>query len=147
MNTMLPNSCGIVDLLLHTMEVLDMTMRTRISSAATGGAWSLSEWTVPPYSAGLPNHWHVRTQTLCYVLDGMLAWTLGQHTFTVAASDCVVMPPGTQHSFFNPAAAPATLLMWSVPGGIEQSIAAAVRLPASSGTLREQYDYFSGLSE
>ena len=93
------------------ISVRDMTVQLCVSPAATGGKWSLSEWSVPPYSVGLPLHWHARTQKVCCVMQGILAWTRDQHMFTLTASDCIVIPAGTRHEFFNPAAAPATLLM------------------------------------
>jgi mannose-6-phosphate isomerase-like protein (cupin superfamily) len=144
MYTALPVFHDGVDPSIETIAVLDMTVRLRITNESTDGGWSLSEWTLPPYSTGLPIHWHARTQKLCYVLNGMLAWTVDQQTFTVSANDCVLIPTGARHSFFNPSAAPATLLMWSLPGGVEQMIAEVTSVPVATRTLG-QYDYFYDL--
>lgn len=140
MSTLLPRSGGLVHTAAPAIEVLGMTMRVTTRDIGASG-WSLLAWTVPPYCAGLPLHWHQRTEKVCYVLSGTLAFTLDQQMFTLRENDCLMIPPGARHYFYNPAAAPAVLLMWCVPGGIEHAIEAMLDRAATAPRL-EQYDYF-----
>jgi len=48
-----------------------------------------------------------------------LAFTLAEQTFTITRGGFVLAPPRTLHHFWNPTAAPATLLNFFTPGGLE----------------------------
>ena len=102
-----------------TIDVRGSTVHIAVSGAAGGGAGLLVEWRLPPYWAGLPLQRHVGTQTVCYVLEGTLAFMLEQHMLTAGRGERVVVTGEVGYRFFNPAAASARLLMWCVPGAVE----------------------------
>jgi mannose-6-phosphate isomerase-like protein (cupin superfamily) len=91
----------------------------KATSDATGGAFDLTEYVVPPYCAGPPCQQYAQASAACYVLDGLLAFTLGDRTITASRGACILIPPGKPYTFFNPTATPATFLLWRVPGAAE----------------------------
>ena len=97
----------------------DMTIIYKVTSADTDGAWSLVEYTLPPYAQGTPLHWHRKTDEAIYVLDGLLALTIDDHTMTASPGTVITIPAGARHAFFNPTATPIRLLLWFCPGGSE----------------------------
>lgn len=104
----------------QSLSLLGSTITCKVTSASTGGAWSLVEYMAPPYWAGPAVHWHTRTTEAFYVLDGTLALTLDDKTSMIGKGACVVVPPGVRHTFFNPTASPVCYLAWFSPGGFEQ---------------------------
>jgi quercetin dioxygenase-like cupin family protein len=105
------------------MNIAGATIRYRATSDATNGAFELAEYTLPPYCEGPPPQHFDRASIACYVLDGLLGFTLDKHTTTAARGVCILIPPGTVYTFFNPTASPATFLLWRTP-------AAATAAPA-----------------
>ncbi len=124
----------------RTLHLLDATITYKVTGATTHGAWSLLEYIAPPYYGGLPAHWHERTLETCYVVAGTMALTLDDHTITVSRGAVIAVPPGVRHTFFNPTAAPVTLLMWFSPSGCEEYFEALAPLLAAepSRPLAEQ---------
>lgn len=98
-----------------TAQTDGLTVTTRISSAATGGHYACTEYLVAPHFHGVAPHWHARTTEWVHVLDGTLAFALDDQTITVARGAVVHVPPRTVHSFWNPAAAAATMLVLYTP--------------------------------
>jgi quercetin dioxygenase-like cupin family protein len=115
---------GTIESILFIMP--NISIRYKASSAETDGAFELIEYTVPPYCAGPVCQGHAQTMIAWYVLEGMLAFTLDGRTITALRGTCVVIPPRTPHTFFNPAAASATFLLWCVPGESEDCCAKLV---------------------
>jgi mannose-6-phosphate isomerase-like protein (cupin superfamily) len=99
-----------------TISGLGVTITYRVSNAATGGAWALLEYNAPPHFAGPAPHWHAHTTELFYVLDGTLAFAIGEETITAPPGTSIHVPPGVVHTFFNPTAARVTFLEWLTPG-------------------------------
>ncbi len=83
----------------------------------SGGMWVLEEMTFAPYSnSALPCTPEIAS--VFYILEGMLAFTIGDETITVTRGATVVVPRGLAHALFNPTAAPATCLVVGVDGTI-----------------------------
>ena len=61
---------------------------------------SLAEATVPPHGA-TEAHLHRVTEELYFFTAGRGRMRLGDDEFDVAAGDCVVIPPGTEHALVN----------------------------------------------
>ena len=99
------------------MSMQRATIRSHVTSDEAKGGLALIEYTVPPYFLGPARHQHPQMTMAWYVLDGMLAFTLDECTITAPRGTCVLIPPGTFLTFFNPTVAPATLLLWCAPGG------------------------------
>ncbi len=100
----------------ETITALGTTITYRVSTEATGGAWALLEYIMPPHFAGPALHRHGHTTELFYIVDGTAAFTLGDETITATPGTSVHIPPGVVHTFFNPTAAPVTFLLWIAPG-------------------------------
>ncbi len=78
----------------------------------TGGAWAIEEVTFAPYcQSAMPCT--LDTARVFYIIEGMLAFTIGEETITVTRGATVVVPQGLAHACFNPTAAPATMPWWS----------------------------------
>jgi mannose-6-phosphate isomerase-like protein (cupin superfamily) len=107
------------------MNIDGATIQYRATREATGGAFDLTEYTVQPYFAGLPVQQYDWASAACYVLSGLLAFTLGTRTITAAPGACIVIPPGTAYTFFNPTASPATFLLWRALGAEGEGTASA----------------------
>lgn len=88
-----------------------------LGGASTGGAFALATLTLPPHSAGLPPHAHAAYAEGHYVLSGALAITAGERTTIVRAGEAVRVAAGVPHSCWNPAAAPAVVLLIAAPAG------------------------------
>lgn len=63
----------------------------------------------PTYIA--PLHIHDRDDEAWYVLEGELAFRLDGRDMRVAAGGGIVVPAGTEHTFWNPSTAPARYLL------------------------------------
>jgi mannose-6-phosphate isomerase-like protein (cupin superfamily) len=77
-------------------------------------AQSLAEATVAP-GAATAEHYHPRSEELYYFVAGEGRMRLGEDEATVAAGDCVVIPPGTVHKLFNDDDGPLVLLCCCAP--------------------------------
>jgi quercetin dioxygenase-like cupin family protein len=86
-----------------------------LSSAETNGAFVIATLTLPPHSPGLPLHAHPGYAEGHYVLSGTLAVTIAERTVIVRAGSALCVPPGVAHACWNPAAAPAMLLLIAAP--------------------------------
>ena len=116
----------------------------------TNGGFCLVELVVPPHFRSVTPHWHAKTTEAFYVLEGTLAFTLAEQTFTVTRGGFVVAPPQTIHQFWNPTAAPATLLNLYTPAGFEayfEELAATFANAAFDSKLANEiaakYDQFA----
>ena len=58
-----------------------------------------------------PLHTHDRDDEGWYVLEGMLAFRVGDSEVEVPAGGALVAPRGTAHTFWNPSAEPARYLL------------------------------------
>ncbi len=126
-----------------TISVAGGTSSIRISSPDTNGALALIECKLLPHGAGPAPHWHARASKLCYVTEGTLAWSLDETTVVVAQHTSILVPPRVVHTFWNPTAAPASVLIWITPAGSEELFAElfAADWTASSASS-SQYDTF-----
>ncbi len=60
-------------------------------------------------------HYHPRSEELYYFVAGEGRMRLDGDEATVAAGDCVVIPPGTPHKLWNTGSAPLVLLCCCAP--------------------------------
>jgi len=102
-----------------TFSFLGATAVLRATGGETGGTFGIAELTLPPHFRHIAPHWHAHTTESFYVLDGTIAFTLDDRTFTLGRGGFVMAPARTVHQFWNPTAAPATLLDLFLPGGFE----------------------------
>jgi len=100
-----------------TLGTLQLTLKA--TGTETGGHFSLVEVTVPPYFSDIWPHFHQESSKAIYLIRGMLAVTLGEETMVVRQGSVILVPPKQVHRFWNPAATPATFLIYFTPAGAE----------------------------
>ncbi len=88
----------------------------------TGEAYALFELTVPP-QGGAPLHRHQLEDEAFYVQEGEVEFQLGEEVIVGTAGTCLHSPKGQFHRFKNIGSAPAKLLCWVVPAGLEKFFA------------------------
>jgi mannose-6-phosphate isomerase-like protein (cupin superfamily) len=82
------------------------------------GSFVIADWTDPGTHPGRPIaglHLHRSDDEAWVVLDGRLGFRVGEDEREVAAGESLLVPRGTPHSYWNPAAAPAHYLLVTTP--------------------------------
>jgi len=102
-----------------TIELMGARIAVLVPSEATGGAFSLVEYTTPPRFPGAPRHYHNGIDELFYVLEGRLTMTAGEERRVIGPGECVAVPRGVVHTFANETDSPARFLVQLTPGGFE----------------------------
>lgn len=103
----------------------------------TGHIFALVCVTLPPHDMGLPPHRHPDHAEGCYVVAGTLALTQDGSTTIVAAHTAALIPAGALHTFWNPTAAPTTVLLVYQPGTNEaEATALASGAPSERSAAR-----------
>jgi mannose-6-phosphate isomerase-like protein (cupin superfamily) len=102
---------------------------TLLAASAAGSRYALVVLTLPPYYAGAALHCHPEQSEGCYVLEGTLALTRADQTMMLAPGAAATIAPGVPHTYWNPAAVPATLLVIYMPGGSAEQVAALALTP------------------
>lgn len=94
------------------------TYTIKLATAATGGALSAIEATVPP-GGGPPPHVHANSDEMFYLTSGELEFLNQEETFVAGPGDMVFLPRGTRHRFVNVGSQAATMLFFYTPAGPE----------------------------
>lgn len=123
------------------VEIDGVRIRILVDGSITGGAWSLVEYTAPPYYRGAACRRHFQAQDTYYILSGTLTFllldTAPDGVKTVAPQprervmppgSCLVMPGGREHALFNADPVPVTFLIWFTPAGMEGYLRELARL-------------------
>ncbi len=84
----------------------------------TGGALTVVENVIAP-GDGPPVHIHANEDESWYVLEGELRFRLGDASEVAPAGSFVFVPRGIPHAFVNDGDAPARILVWFTPSGME----------------------------
>lgn len=98
------------------------TMTFLITGKETGGAFFLSEISVPP-NAGPPPHIHSREDESFQLLEGTLTIQVGGATIVASPGDFVRLPRGIVHTFKNTGTGNAKALVLTTPAGLEDYFA------------------------
>jgi quercetin dioxygenase-like cupin family protein len=93
-----------------------------ITGKETGGAFFLSELSVPP-GGGPPPHIHHREDESFHLLEGTLTIQVGGDTLTASPGDFIYLPRGIAHSFKNTGDVTAKALVLNTPAGLENFFA------------------------
>ncbi|HSH58997.1 MAG TPA: quercetin 2,3-dioxygenase, partial [Acidimicrobiales bacterium] len=99
--------------------VADELVTVVVSGDATGGAYALTDSTVPA-GGEAPPHVHHREVEALWVLEGALEIVAGGETFEASAGSFVHLPRGVPHAYRNVGTAPARFLTLMVPAGLEK---------------------------
>ncbi|MET7746605.1 cupin domain-containing protein [Streptomyces sp. NPDC005385] len=90
-------------------------MAVMIDAAATGGAYSVIEYSHAAGAAGPPRHVHEQHEEAFRVLEGELTLDVGERTLTLGAGDYAVVPRGTVHRPYNVSRAEVRFLFITSP--------------------------------
>jgi quercetin dioxygenase-like cupin family protein len=93
-------------------------------------------------------HYHTKMEEFFYVLEGEAELTSGDRKIRGGPGTFVFAPPGTSHSYGNPGAIPARLLLVTSPPGFEKYFEEMAALmangarpaPEAIADLRARYD-------
>lgn len=85
----------------------------------TGGKYAMWEAIVPP-GGGPPPHVHSREEESFYVLEGEIAFQIGDERLVASAGTFANMPIGSLHSFRNESGSQARMLISVAPAGLEK---------------------------
>jgi mannose-6-phosphate isomerase-like protein (cupin superfamily) len=99
-------------------EVIELgTARIRIleDGTSTGHRLGIAEITIPPHTAGPPQHRHAQHDEGFYVVSGEAAFTVGSTVHRAAAGTLVMVPPGVPHTFANPGDEPLVMINTFTP--------------------------------
>ncbi len=104
-----------------TITAAGSSITIKVPGEATGGAWSLTEFSLPANwsDQAPPPHVHTREDESFYVMEGTVTFQLGDRIFKGAPGSFVFGPKGIVHKFSNPEPEPAKLLVISSPAGLE----------------------------
>lgn len=75
----------------------------------------MGEITIPPHTAGPPQHRHAQHDEGFYILSGSVRFTVGQDDYDAGAGTWVMVPPGAPHTFANVTDATAVMLNTFTP--------------------------------
>jgi len=107
------------------------TYTTKVSGEQTGGAFALCEALVPP-GGGPPPHVHHAEDETFVVVEGDLVFEADGRAQPASAGSVVHVPRGTAHTFSNVGSAPARMLFFYAPAGMERMFA-EIGTPAEPG--------------
>ena len=118
----------------RTVAVVGDVYRFLATGDDTNGKYALWEAIVPP-GGGPPPHVHSREEEGFYVLEGEIAFMIGETRLVARAGMFANMPVGTPHSFRNESKRPARMLISVSPAGLEEMFFEfGVPLPEGSTT-------------
>jgi mannose-6-phosphate isomerase-like protein (cupin superfamily) len=112
---------------------------------ADGGAFVLAEWTDPapapeqPPRPVAPLHVHHGDDEAWYVLEGRLAFRLGDEVVEAPAGAAVFGPRGVPHTYWNPGPGPARYLLVMAPATQRLIAALHTMTDRSPATVRALY--------
>jgi quercetin dioxygenase-like cupin family protein len=90
----------------------------KVSSASTGGAYTIIELSLPP-NGGAPQHTHSLEDEIFHVMDGVCEIICGGKTYLAEVGSVVVLPKNVPHAFRNPSDTPNRILITAIPGGLD----------------------------
>jgi quercetin dioxygenase-like cupin family protein len=102
--TLGPNSIGVV---------------FKLYSEDTGGQFAIVEHPIPPGTLAHP-HLHHNEDEYSYVLEGEVAFQLGEKVLYGKPGTLIAKPRNIWHTFWNQSASPARILEIISPGGFER---------------------------
>lgn len=102
----------------RTIAVVGDVYRFLATGEDTNGKYAMWEAIVPP-GGGPPPHVHSREEEAFYILEGEIAFQVGEKRIVATAGMFANMPVGTPHSFKNESEKPAKMLISVAPAGLE----------------------------
>ena len=115
----------------QSLAVVGDIYRFLATSEETDGKYAMWEAIVPP-GGGPPPHIHSREEEGFVVLEGEIAFQVGDKRIVANAGTFANIPVGTPHSFKNESDQPAKMIITVAPAGLEQMFF-EVSLPLEQG--------------
>ncbi len=116
-------------------------LETKAADDHTRGAYAFQEMAVAPGFPWIPPHVHRNEDEALYGLEGEVAVRVGDHVHTIGPGTYVLMPRGVDHTFANPGAVPARVLVVSSPGAVvgyfEEAAALTNAAPTGQPNLQQ----------
>lgn len=103
-----------------------MTSIFKSDGEETSGRYSISEWWLEPYTRGPGKHVHDHNDDIFYVIEGRVAFLVGDQWIDAAKGSFVRVPAGMPHDFENQSPDRAGVLNIYIPGGFEDDMPAIV---------------------
>jgi len=119
---------------------------TKAADEETRGAYAFQEMTVAPGFPWVPPHIHHKEDEAIYVLDGECTVRVGDRTHTLVPGTFVLMPQGIVHTFSNPGAVPARVVVISSPGAVIRYFEEAAALSNASPTGQPDMEQLAALA-
>ena len=102
------------------LSILGSTIVIKADKEATGGGYSLVDYTAPANWPGPPRHIHKETDETFYILESTFRFQISEaEPFDIGPGGFVFVPRGTPHKLSNPADQPGRHLVLITPGGFE----------------------------
>lgn len=101
------------------IHVLGAEITVKISSADTGGAFTVFEGLTEPLH-GPPLHRHAEQDEWWYIIDGEFRFLVDGREYFARTGDTVFAPRGSVHTFQNVGERTGRTLTTTVPGGIDE---------------------------
>ena len=120
---------------------------TKATDAETRGAYAFQEMTVAPGFPWIPPHVHHNEDEALYVLEGECTVRIGERVHTLGAGTFALMPRGVAHTFSNPGAAPARVIVVSSPGAVVRYFEEAAALSNASPTGQPDMERLAALAK
>lgn len=100
-------------------------------------------WTeITPPGGGPPPHYHVNEEELFYVISGRVGFLANDNWHEVGAGGTAFMPCGLVHTFKNVGDQPSSMLVMTMPSGIEKFFARCAEEFAKPGEPPEMQRLF-----
>ena len=99
----------------EAIQLGPIQMRILEDGRTTGHRLGVGEITIPPGTAGPPQHRHAEHDEGFYVVSGTARFTVADTSYDAAAGTLVMVPPGAPHTFANPGEVPVVLLNTFTP--------------------------------
>jgi quercetin dioxygenase-like cupin family protein len=114
-------------------SLLGGSIHIRVRSEDTEGRFGLIEQVVPAGFPGPALHVHPDFAETFYVIDGEIAFRVGDEAHEAGPGTVAVVPAGTPHTFANPSDQPARMLVFVTPGGFERYFEALIDAVRTKG--------------
>ena len=99
----------------EAIQLGPIQMRILEDGKTTGHRLGVGEITIPPGTAGPPQHRHAQHDEGFYVVSGTARFTVGETSYDAAPGTLVMVPPGAPHTFANLGEEPVVLLNTFTP--------------------------------
>jgi len=110
-----------------------MWVRHKLTSEQAAGAYYLCEAVFAPES-GSPFHIHRYEDEVIYVLEGAIDIRLDNEKLHAPVGGVVHLPKNIPHALYNPLKTPLKVMVYAIPGGLENFFN-EVEAALESGTL------------